>query len=185
MQQVLLLNSSFEPIQPVHTKSALRLLHLKKAVLVEGDVAKLVRSEKQAIAAPVVIRLVKYVNIPRRLTKRVINLFLFARDGYRCAYCGRHQDELGYRENLTRDHIQPRSRGGLDTWLNCVTACSKCNHLKSNKTLGEAGLKLRVTPSVPALVELRWKVRKLTSLQRKYVNQFYGSEVVSELEGRG
>ena len=47
------------------------------------------------------------------------NDLLFKRDRYTCAYCG---NRFAHKE-LSRDHILPRSRGGQDTWMNCVTAC--------------------------------------------------------------
>ncbi len=56
---------------------------------------------------PAVIRLVKFVHVPRRFRRQVTNTFLFARDNYRCQFCGRHQHELRHRECLTRDHLVP------------------------------------------------------------------------------
>ena len=46
------------------------------------------------------------------------NTFLFARDDYRCQYCHRTQADLRHRECLTRDHLVPLSRGGINTWTN-------------------------------------------------------------------
>lgn len=85
-----------------------------------------------------------------RLTQR--NLFLvFA---YTCAYCERHVAEFSSREYLTRDHILPRSRGGLDTWQNTVAACSTCNYRKRNRTPNEAGMPLRHPPKTPSMQEV-------------------------------
>ena len=39
----------------------------------------------------------------------------------------------GSKEDLTFDHFVPRSKGGLTTWSNVITACSSCNLKKSNK----------------------------------------------------
>ena len=59
------------------------------------------------------------------------NRELFLRDGYTCMYCGgEFPDHL-----LTRDHLTPLSRGGVDTWQNVVTACSHCNLMKGNRKL--------------------------------------------------
>lgn len=44
----------------------------------------------------------------------------------RCAYC---LDRLNYR-TVTRDHVRPRSQGGLDHRNNIVAACEPCNRLK-------------------------------------------------------
>lgn len=54
------------------------------------------------------------------------NELLFRRDQYLCAYCANSFQ----RKFLTRDHVLPRSRGGADTWMNCVTACRVCNEAK-------------------------------------------------------
>jgi 5-methylcytosine-specific restriction endonuclease McrA len=117
----------------------------------------------------------------------VTNTFLFARDGYRCAYCGRHEKDLGKREGLNRDHIIPQSKGGPNTWANCVTACSRCNSLKADRSLAEfteaTGLRLRVKPREPGLVELKWTVRKLSPIQRHYIEQFYGADTLEALGG--
>jgi HNH endonuclease len=44
---------------------------------------------------------------------------LFVRDRHVCAYCGHSFNA----DDLTREHIIPTSRGGLDSWMNCITAC--------------------------------------------------------------
>ena len=57
------------------------------------------------------------------------NELLFKRDRHICAYCGGHFSK----HHLSRDHILPRVRGGRDNWMNCVTACKKCNQEKGCK----------------------------------------------------
>ncbi len=56
---------------------------------------------------------------------------LFARDDYRCVYCG----QLWPAEELTVDHVQPRVRGGDRSGGNLVTACKGCNTLKGHRSL--------------------------------------------------
>ena len=58
---------------------------------------------------------------------------VFARDGYRCVYCG----QLFEPEALTVDHVQPRLRGGDRSGGNLVTACGGCNTLKGHRRLAE------------------------------------------------
>ena len=61
------------------------------------------------------------------------NNALFARDRYTCAYC-----DLNFGPSeLTRDHVMPVSKGGLDKWINVVTSCKICNNLKDDSVLGE------------------------------------------------
>ena len=101
---------------------------------------RLVRSERLTLPKPAIIRLVKFVHVPRRFRRQVTNTFLFARDGYRCQYCHRSQADLRHRECLTRDHLIPLSRGGDNEWTNVVTACSSCNTRKGNHLPEECGM---------------------------------------------
>lgn len=180
----LTLNASFEPLTIVPAKRAIRLVLDGKAEVVEADSQRVIRSESAEMPCPVVIRLVSYVHVPKKFRRQVTNTFLFARDRYTCAYCGRGQRELRAREFLTRDHVLPRSRGGEDAWNNVVTACSTCNGWKGDRTPDEAGMTLRVVPSEPHFVKLAWAVRRLTPLQRKYIAQFYGDDVLDLIERR-
>ena len=102
----LALNASFEPLTMVPVRRALRLVIDGKAEIVEADGPEWVRSERLAIPRPAIIRLVKFVHVPRRFRRHVTNTFLFARDEYRCQYCHRTQPELRPRECLTRDHLR-------------------------------------------------------------------------------
>lgn len=74
------------------------------------------------------------------------NRTLFGRDRYVCAYCGDHHPNY---HTLSRDHILPRCRGGLNTWMNVVTACRDCNSKKGSKTLKEADMELLYVPYIP------------------------------------
>lgn len=90
--------------------------------------------------------------IPRRAWRQVpalSNLKLFARDRHVCAYCGQQFAV----DDLTREHIRPTSRGGEDTWMNCITACRGCNGRKGSRTPEEAGMALLYLPYVPSLHE--------------------------------
>ncbi len=62
--------------------------------------------------------------------KRMWRENIKARDGNKCVYCGDT-------ENLTIDHVRPRSKGGGTTASNCVTACRACNSLKGSMRLEE------------------------------------------------
>jgi 5-methylcytosine-specific restriction endonuclease McrA len=56
---------------------------------------------------------------------------VFARDDYRCVYCGKRfaADELSV------DHVEPRVRGGDQSNGNLVTACKGCNTVKGDRRL--------------------------------------------------
>ena len=90
----LALNASFEPLTMVPLRRALRLVIDGKAEIVEADSDRVVRSEKLTLPRPAVIRLMRFIHVPRRFRRQVTNTFLFARDRYRCQYCGRMQMEL-------------------------------------------------------------------------------------------
>lgn len=178
----LALNASYEPLTMVPLRRALRLVIDGKAEIVEADRHTPVRSEKQAFPRPAVIRLTRYVHVPRRFRRQVTNTFLFARDDYQCQYCGRRANELKPRESLTRDHLIPMSRGGTNEWSNVVTACSSCNTRKANRMPAEIGMQPLHTPVEPHFVHLSWAVRRLTPIQAQYIRTFYGEDTLRELE---
>ena len=178
----LALNSSFEPLTMVPLRRALRLVIDGKAEVVEADLDALVRSERLAYPRPLVIRLTKFIHVPRRFRRQVTNTFLFARDDYACQYCGRTNSVLRQRESLTRDHVVPLSRGGLNVWTNVVTACSSCNTRKADRLPEEIGMHPKHAPVEPHFVHLSWAVRRLTSAQAKYIRMFYGAGMLEQLE---
>lgn len=178
----LALNASYEPLTMVPLRRALRLVIDGKAEIVEADQHTPVRSERQAFPRPAVIRLTRYVHVPRRFRRQVTNTFLFARDDYQCQYCGRKANELKPRESLTRDHLIPMSRGGTNEWSNVVTACSSCNTRKANRMPTEIGMQPLHTPVEPHFVHLSWAVRRLTPIQAQYIRTFYGEDTLRELE---
>lgn len=102
-------------------------------------------------------------------TPPLTNQNLFARDLHICAYCGRRYPE----HKLSRDHIHPISKGGKNTWTNCVTACKSCNHEKAAHSLDEAGLELLYVPYVPSHAErLLLQSRNVLFDQMEYIKAF-------------
>jgi 5-methylcytosine-specific restriction endonuclease McrA len=71
---------------------------------------------------------------------------LYRRDKFACQYCNARPGT----EELTIDHVIPKSKGGRTTWENCVLACLACNTRKGNKGLHEVGLSLRTEPKRPS-----------------------------------
>src|SRR6266699_2081411 len=146
----------------VPVRRALRLVIDHKAEIVEAD-GSVMRSERLAIPRPAVIRLVKFVHVPRRFRRR-------------------SQPELRHRECLTRDHLVPLSRGGTNAWTNVLTACSSCNTRKGNLLPEEVGMHPLRAPHEPHFVHLSWAVRRLTPIQNRYIRLFYGADVLATLE---
>lgn len=175
----LALNASFEPLTVVPARRAIRLVLDRKAEILEVDEGKRFRSSQEEFLCPTVIRLVRYVHVPRRFRRQVTNTFLFARDDYTCLYCGKHRRQLRGRQFLTRDHILPVSRGGENLWGNVATACSPCNNRKGDRTPEEAGMPLLRFPREPNYVQLVWAVRRLTPVQSRWISTFYGEDALS------
>ena len=141
---MLVLNASYEPLNVCTVRRAHVLVFKGKAEVIES-LERPLRSATTDFVWPNVIRLVNYVRVPRTIKRKISRRALFARDGWRCVYCG----SAG---RLTLDHVVPRSRGGQSVWENVVTACAPCNHRKGDRTLEEARMELRTQPRAPAPV---------------------------------
>lgn len=139
-------------------------------VLFRGGENRITGLQSRITTAPIIAvkgesAAAKRMNKPPALTNRE----LFRRDHYMCAYCGKIFKEL----RLTRDHVQPRSRGGLDKWTNCVTACDDCNHRKDDKLLSECGMELLYVPYAPNRAEaLILENRNILFSQMQYLLSF-------------
>jgi 5-methylcytosine-specific restriction endonuclease McrA len=149
VNQVLVLNATYEPLNVVSVRRAILLLLKEKAEVVEATEAWL-RSEREALPVPLVIRLVYYVRIPRRFSLPLSRRTVLARDHYTCQYCGAQPGKA----NLTVDHVVPRSRGGDTCWENVTTACGPCNRRKGNRTPEEAAMPLQRQPRRPRYITL-------------------------------
>jgi len=73
------------------------------------------------------------------------NKTLFRRDQNICGYCG-NEFSAG---KLTRDHVHPVSKGGVNKWSNVVTACAPCNKRKDSSLLEEINMDLLYVPYAP------------------------------------
>ncbi len=130
---VLQLNASLEPMRIVRARKALKMVTKGKAVVVVPTNMVVF----PGIFVPSVIRLVEYKNVPYRMQQATRKNILL-RDGNRCQYCGRKFKP----QELTLDHVVPKSRGGKSTWDNLVAACHRDNHRKADRTPEEAGMPL-------------------------------------------
>ena len=122
------------------TWSELSVLHALEAC----DSDDWIRCVNFAIQVPRVIRLTRFDRTPRQ-TLRFNRRNLLARDNHRCQYCG-----LSFPMNqLSLDHVVPRSRGGATSWENVVCSCVTCNTRKGGRTPREARMKLISQPVKP------------------------------------
>jgi 5-methylcytosine-specific restriction endonuclease McrA len=163
MQQVLVLNASYEPLNVTTVRRAHVLVFKGKAEVIE-QLQEQLHSATDTYPWPHVIRLVAYVRVPRAVQRKISRRALFARDGWRGAYCGTTAGRL------TLDHVVPRSRGGESVWENVVTACAPCNHKKGNRLLEEVSMELLHLPKTPApVLFIRLAAPKIPSVWQPYL----------------
>ena len=150
----LVLNRNWVPLTAVTVKRSIKKVFAEKASIIcpqsynqfniyewmalpIAEDEPFVRISSARMKVPEII-INKYNKVPNR--KVVFSRKnLWRRDGSYCQYCGvrPHDDEI------TVDHVVPKSRGGKSTFDNCVLACVDCNKRKANCTPEEAGMKLR------------------------------------------
>lgn len=160
--KVLILNQDYQALSVCSMDRAFILVFLNKAEIVSVNPKKQLRTVSKSFDCPSVIRLTRYVAMPY---KKVIlsRQNIFRRDGNTCQYCGSRQD-------LTIDHVVPRSRGGVDSWENCVTACRKCNNKKGDLLLAEMNIKLSRKPFKPSYLMF---LRELTTIHEDWKPYLY------------
>ena len=157
---VLVLNRSFFPVNLTTVKQAFCMLYRGVARAVDSQYktfdyqswSQLAVEQRddaiglvnRLIKIPRVIMLVAYDHIPRTQV-RFTRANIFARDGNMCQYCG----EIFTRNELSIDHVIPRSYGGKSVWENVVCCCFTCNRDKGGKTPRQAHMKLLRTPRKP------------------------------------
>lgn len=142
--KVLVLNQDYQAISLCSAERAFVLVFLNKAEMISDRKAKLMRSVGASYPYPSVIRLNRFIKLPyKRVSLSRQNLY--KRDGYKCVYCEG-------RDNLTLDHVIPRSRGGRDSWHNLVTACQRCNTEKGDRTPEEAEMVMTQKPFRPSFI---------------------------------
>lgn len=176
-RRALLLNGDFRPmsVSPLATLSwedALSgVLSDRLSVVSEYDDCE-VRSARQVFRVPSVVASREYVNLSRPAPKTRWNVILAYR--FTCAYCGTSGLPV---EDLTFDHVIPRSRGGPSTWMNIVPACRRCNERKADRTPSEAGMPLLVKPHHPSKAQLNAlalrHIEHRADLHRHWVDYLY------------
>lgn len=111
---------------------------------VEADGNQFIHAPSFRLMVPEVILLTGFHRVPPRAVKfNRRNIYL--RDHFMCQYCGCKPA----REELTIDHVLPRSRGGRSEWENVVLACQSCNARKGSRLLTEINMKPMRKPVKP------------------------------------
>ena len=135
---------SYYPLSLWSWQDTIKAVFLDRVNIV-SEYDAFVHSPSQEFRLPSVVSLKTYVKPSRHPAFTRFNVFL--RDRFECQYCGA-------REDLTFDHLLPRSRGGQTTWDNVLTACAPCNLRKGNKRPADIGMKPRQMPYKPTVHDL-------------------------------
>lgn len=153
---VLTLDSYWQPHKWVTVEDAivyeakeLVQTHVGKDIFVFHGGTNRVTNEQSVIKTSTIIAINGASKQQSRKVPTLSNRVLFRRDRHLCAYCG----DIHTEASLTRDHIVPQSKGGKDTWMNCVTACYPCNNKKGDRLIKESGMELLYVPYVPCHYE--------------------------------
>lgn len=160
-EPILVLNKSWRVIGITTVQKALTLLYTEAAYAIAPETYEaydflswieikaphgqpFIRTMRYRIRIPEIIQVRCYDGCPPQ-SIHFSRKNIYKRDDYTCQYCN---TQPGLAE-LTVDHVLPRSRGGRSDWLNCVSACARCNKKKGNRTLDEVPMRLLRKPFKP------------------------------------
>lgn len=146
VRSALVLDRGYQPILIVPWQKAFCMGYTERVEVLAVH-ERPVRGIDRDWQAPAVLRLLGPIR-PQQYVIRFSRHAIHRRDSFTCQYCGRRPR----RDELTLDHVVPRTRGGPTSWTNIVSACAPCNARKGCRSLEQARLQLRHEPSQP-----RWK----------------------------
>ncbi|MBI1386513.1 MAG: HNH endonuclease [Rhizobiales bacterium] len=135
---------SYYPLSLWSWQDTVKAVFLDRVNIV-SEYERRVSSPTFGMRLPSVVALKSYVKPALYPAFTRFNVFL--RDRFQCQYCGD-------RDELTFDHVIPRSRGGLTRWDNVTTACAPCNLAKGGTMPHVGGMIPRQMPYRPTVYEL-------------------------------
>lgn len=187
-ESVLVLNRHWTAVHVTSARRALVLLAADHARVVADDYAvhdfqswrevsefleeaARIATPSFQIAIPEVIILRNFHRFPPRQVK-FSRRNIYLRDNYTCQYCG----VMPPKDELTIDHVLPRSRGGRSTWDNVVLACIRCNTRKGSHLPHEASMKMLTQPHKPhwlACSQFNFRAQERSMWQRFLDNAYW------------
>jgi 5-methylcytosine-specific restriction endonuclease McrA len=141
---VLFLDVDFQPLRIEPWQRAIADFFLGKVEVIEYSRDRTIKGVERELPMPAVVRVLRRFRRDK-MRIRFSRLNIYARDRFVCQYDGQRWDS----EDLTFDHVLPRSRGGRTTWENIVTCCVECNSAKADRTPEQAGMRLIRRPTKP------------------------------------
>jgi len=160
MENVIVLNNDYSFLNVVSIQRAFSYI-AKGKVIVEKYTNEIIATAEKTFKIPKIIRFTYliYQIYKRKIPWTKKNVWL--RDNYTCGYCGKKS------ENMTVDHVIPKTKGGQNTFENTVTACKECNSKKGDKLPQECGMfpKHRlVRPSLLDFLKKRYNLSEIDNL---------------------
>ena len=181
----LILNRNWQPVNVATVARALVLLWNEAARVVDPETYQLftwadwsriaprdgdafIQAVRLRLRVPEVIVLAEYDRLPTAAVS-FSRRNVFKRDHWTCQYCGVQPGG----EELTIDHVVPRSQGGTSTWDNCVLSCIDCNKRKADRTPLQASMKLRKAPVRPTWKPLYARHTLRIESWSKFISETY------------
>lgn len=166
MTIVLFLDADWQPLRVEHWTRAITDVFLGRVEVIAYSRDRTIKAVSRELPMPAVVRVLRRFRRSHiRISFSRVNIF--NRDGFTCQYCG----EQKMAEDLTFDHVLPRSAGGKTSWENIVACCVPCNCQKANRTPEQARMKLRrrpVKPSYLATMTVQMNPRQVPDEWRPY-----------------
>jgi 5-methylcytosine-specific restriction endonuclease McrA len=143
-KKTLLLNASYEVLSFIAERKAFKLL-CKDKVEIISSWDEVVNFGRERIHHPAILRLKNHVK-RNYFNSNFSRKALVKRDKSSCQYCGRKLSAA----QITIDHVLPKAKGGITSFMNCVVCCHVCNNKKADRTPEQAGMTLLKKPAHPS-----------------------------------
>lgn len=133
MSDCLVLNASFRPISliPLSTiiwQDAIKIVYLDKVNVLDYYDNWVVHSPNIEMRVPATVLTKEFFNFEKYI--KFSRRHIYMRDIYQCQYCGEFFDT----QDLTIDHVIPKTMGGRTEWENVVSCCEPCNSAKGHNS---------------------------------------------------